>query len=172
MKVIRCVDTGEKVKTYEEYMITKHWEKLRSKYFKRHSRICAKCGSRELVQLHHITYRRLGEEKPTDLIPLCKNCHHELHNKAHEEGVNPGRKATNMFLGITPPPKKEKEKNGRKTKVKEPKKVAPKIITETIEITCSKCGKVSNICTTRLDTDESDKSLIQRNAEKFCDCKK
>lgn len=57
--------------TYKEYLSSFHWQDLRSKYLTR----CVVCGKK--AELHHRTYQRLGKEKETDLISLCRE-HHEL----------------------------------------------------------------------------------------------
>lgn len=40
---------------------------------------CSHCGSSSDLQVHHLSYERLGEELPTDLMVLCKNCHEAVH---------------------------------------------------------------------------------------------
>lgn len=37
------------------------------------------CGATEGLQLHHMTYERIGAEELTDLIPLCETCHNIVH---------------------------------------------------------------------------------------------
>lgn len=69
---------------YEEYMHSPEWE------VKRKERIaidggCCMCG-RPLnrirsVQVHHITYKNLGNENVlTDICTLCGSCHKKIHN--------------------------------------------------------------------------------------------
>jgi hypothetical protein len=41
---------------------------------------CAVCWDPH-VDLHHKTYRRLGEELLDDLVPLCRDHHDELHER-------------------------------------------------------------------------------------------
>ena len=36
---------------------------------------CDRCGSKGPLQVHHITYDRLYDEKPEDLEALCLKCH-------------------------------------------------------------------------------------------------
>jgi 5-methylcytosine-specific restriction endonuclease McrA len=31
------------------------------------------------VEVHHLTYERLGEERLTDLVALCRSCHEREH---------------------------------------------------------------------------------------------
>lgn len=37
------------------------------------------CGETERVQMHHVTYERVGEEALPDLTPLCPTCHAMIH---------------------------------------------------------------------------------------------
>lgn len=69
---------------YKDYMRSNEWK------VKKRGRIaidqgCVMCG-RPLdkirsIQVHHITYQRLGNENVlTDLCTLCGSCHKKLHN--------------------------------------------------------------------------------------------
>ena len=69
---------------YKKYMRSTEWEA------KKQERIaidkgCCMCG-RPLeqirsIQVHHITYARLGNENVlTDLCTLCGSCHKKIHN--------------------------------------------------------------------------------------------
>ena len=76
-RLIKCPDTGEAVWSYEEYLNTEHWQLLREGYFERHDRKCGGCGTADgAIQLHHLTYSRIGNEDDKDLTPLCIACHH------------------------------------------------------------------------------------------------
>lgn len=44
----------------------------------RHGRKCNMCNGRA-NHVHHRTYRRIGNERPKDLVPLCKFCHGLVH---------------------------------------------------------------------------------------------
>lgn len=66
---------------YRDYMKSAEWAEVRRRY--RASKLpqhCLTCGSKELT-LHHRTYKRLGAERLTDLVPLCWEHHQELHRK-------------------------------------------------------------------------------------------
>jgi len=79
MKEIICNDTGEKVLNYSEYLNTKHWVALRSKFKSKQVKECVMCGSIKNLNIHHMTYERLGNENFDDLVFLCKDCHTKLH---------------------------------------------------------------------------------------------
>lgn len=39
-------------------------------------RVCARCGTPEKLEVHHVIPRRVGgSDEPKNLIPLCKGCH-------------------------------------------------------------------------------------------------
>lgn len=70
---------------------------------------CEKCGAHKshpsYLQLHHITYARLFNEEPSDLLLLCGKCH------LHEHGLLKAKKKA------APP---------RKTRVKTPPAMSKK----------------------------------------------
>jgi len=70
---------------YCEYLKSKHWVKRRAKYWKTHSRICFCCNN-YAENLHHRIYK-LYNEQDNHLIPLCKNCHKEIHKLIKKEKI-------------------------------------------------------------------------------------
>ena len=43
---------------------------------------CQACSTKkEILDVHHNSYDRLGAEEPQDLIVLCRTCHGRVHNK-------------------------------------------------------------------------------------------
>ena len=82
-QVITCNDTEETI-TGDKYLSSKHWKIIKNKIYDKYSGECQKCHSiisREKADIHHITYKRLGNEKESDLILYCKNCHTNVHNQ-------------------------------------------------------------------------------------------
>ena len=80
MKVIKCADTGEVFTRYKEYLQSVHWSRFRAAYFKEQGeKVCVQCTSRDRVQLHHLTYARIGREQFGDVVALCDSCHRALH---------------------------------------------------------------------------------------------
>lgn len=61
------------------------WKKRRELYLATHRRECGLCPNMNpfQVNLHHRNYLRVGRERDTDLILLCRPCH------ARQEGVMP-----------------------------------------------------------------------------------
>jgi 5-methylcytosine-specific restriction endonuclease McrA len=64
---------------YQAYLCSKHWRTLREKRLKKDDYRCSKCGFPYRLQVHHRTYKRLGRERLTDIITLCRRCHEEVH---------------------------------------------------------------------------------------------
>ena len=66
---------------YEGYLRSEHWQDVRRRYWnsKLHDGCCYVCGSDKNLNLHHKSYKRLGNEKLNDLIYLCKPCHTRAH---------------------------------------------------------------------------------------------
>lgn len=75
---------------YNEYIKSKEWSKKRLYYLKRWKE-CYVCRSTKRLELHHLCYKNLGNEKPKDLVFLCHNCHYHLHNI--KKGYTPKRKS-------------------------------------------------------------------------------
>jgi len=66
---------------YEEYLDTSHWRNdVRPAALERADYKCQLCGVRgTTLHVHHNTYENLGDERPTDLIVLCGECHDHFH---------------------------------------------------------------------------------------------
>jgi len=67
---------------YRAYLRSPHWRQLRAERLKAAGYRCYECGASGVVlQLHHLTYARLGSERPGDLRVLCKVCHRRADRK-------------------------------------------------------------------------------------------
>lgn len=73
---------------YRDYITSDKWKKRKQDYFETHIRKCRACNSSKRIHLHHKTYRRLGDERDADLIPLCHICHSSLHRSQKKSGQN------------------------------------------------------------------------------------
>jgi hypothetical protein len=66
--------------SYNVYLISPHWINYRIACLRQPGRNrCAVCQSRRLLQLHHRTYVRIGDERYSDTVTLCKQHHADLH---------------------------------------------------------------------------------------------
>lgn len=64
---------------YLEYLRTSAWQRKRKQRLALDSYKCQKCGEKKRLQVHHLTYKRRGYEKMSDLVTLCENCHKREH---------------------------------------------------------------------------------------------
>lgn len=65
--------------SYEQYLRTDHWLKVRDAAIRRANFRCALCNCEVNLHVHHRTYERLGRELPGDLTVLCSACHDRFH---------------------------------------------------------------------------------------------
>jgi 5-methylcytosine-specific restriction endonuclease McrA len=63
---------------YKKYVKLDCWALRRSAYLKKHA-WCEGCGQRVPLQVHHLTYERLGRELDEDLFAVCEPCHKTFH---------------------------------------------------------------------------------------------
>lgn len=80
---------------YKNYLKSPHWQKTKERFYVFFEKKCQRCESREKINLHHTDYRNLGIEKEGDLVPLCQNCHTELHKIYGSKKL---RHNTNKFI--------------------------------------------------------------------------
>lgn len=66
--------------TYQRYIKSTAWRRKRCQVLIRCGSICERCGEWPVVNVHHLTYARLGDERLEDLLGVCFNCHKELHS--------------------------------------------------------------------------------------------
>jgi len=62
---------------YNAYMRSDEWRQVRQAALARAQQQCQECGERNRLEVHHLTYERLGRERPNDLRVLCDSCHEE-----------------------------------------------------------------------------------------------
>ena len=67
---------------YQQVMHSDAWRRRRQRALKRAGYRCQKCGDRRRLEVHHLTYARLGRERAADLIVLCHTCHAAEHGDA------------------------------------------------------------------------------------------
>lgn len=66
---------------YRDYLNSPEWSDRKDRHYKKHKNTrCRACGSVEHLDVHHKTYKRLGNESKTDLITMCRSCHSFLHD--------------------------------------------------------------------------------------------
>lgn len=65
----------------QKYLKSVQWNFIRSLVLARDNHKCAVCGATHNLQVHHITYERLGNEQGSDLATLCATHHQAIHDK-------------------------------------------------------------------------------------------
>lgn len=70
------------------YLSTDHWFNIRAWAREIGNRHCWRCGKPAPTELHHRCYLHLGQERPSCLVFLCRNCHRGTHEetKIHFRG--------------------------------------------------------------------------------------
>ena len=71
---------------YDTYMKSAKWKKTRKRSLIFYDNRCAICYRHGRLEVHHRTYKRLGAEILSDLVPLCPGCHEIFHNSGRLPG--------------------------------------------------------------------------------------
>lgn len=109
---------------YNQYLNSPHWKDVRRRYYqsKLYHGHCECCFRQVPLQLHHKTYKRLGNENLNDFVTLCKECHTKSHDII---GTRPNaslwtshkrirKQMQNQYVSTYPKPKKEVKRNPTK----------------------------------------------------------
>ena len=70
---------------YTKYLKTYKWKQRRAKALRIGGFKCAYCKSTKRLQVHHLNYKNVFNEKPEDLIVLCTICHDSEHKKYQQK---------------------------------------------------------------------------------------
>ncbi len=63
---------------YDAYIKSHEWKARRQRAVELAGYCCEKCGATAWdtkLEVHHLTYERLGDEADKDLVALCPKCH-------------------------------------------------------------------------------------------------
>lgn len=74
---------------YKQYLRSPQWDVKRAAAIKADGGRCRKCGKAGKLEVHHISYIRMGQERPEDLMALCPDCHRVMDERS---GFGKGRK--------------------------------------------------------------------------------
>lgn len=64
---------------YDEYPRSAAWKRVRERVRRRARGWCERCKVGKRADVHHLSYERLGNELPEDLVAVCRPCHEFLH---------------------------------------------------------------------------------------------
>lgn len=91
-------------KEYLEYINSEKWQEVRKRFFSsKFDQFCYVCHRSDVsLDLHHKTYKRLGDEYLRDLILLCRKCHQLTHaySKKYDCGIWSAAKKLKQKLGL------------------------------------------------------------------------
>ena len=71
----------QRQREYQQYLRSPGWKLRRQVALDRAGGFCEDCAVRSNFDVHHKTYKRKGNERPEDLVAVCRQCH-----KARHEG--------------------------------------------------------------------------------------
>lgn len=87
----RRIDQSLKLprREYHRYLSSPKWQEVRRRFWQsKLPKCCYVCSIKNVpFDLHHKTYRRLGRERLTDLVLLCRPCHEQVHALASCENI-------------------------------------------------------------------------------------
>lgn len=69
---------------YHKYLKSDAWQAKRQAILKRAGYKCRQCGARA-TEVHHETYRRIYNERLSDLTALCRRCHQARHDNKEKK---------------------------------------------------------------------------------------
>ena len=77
-----CASDIQWRQAYEKHLKSAQWKNIRRDLFRLRGEKCETCGKRSPnLEIHHLTYDRLGKELASDLKIVCKQCHEEEDRK-------------------------------------------------------------------------------------------
>lgn len=69
-------------KDYEKYLLSTKWKEFKAELKRVRSDRCEGCGKIDVpLDGHHLTYERLFNELPQDVLLLCRLCHEKVHQR-------------------------------------------------------------------------------------------
>jgi len=82
-KIVKEIKQAKCPKQYDKYIKSNFWEERKNKYYQTYLKMCARCGSKKFISLHHKKYDNnvFGDEPDNQLCPLCNTCHAIFHEK-------------------------------------------------------------------------------------------
>lgn len=78
------IDHGKKhwlSDNYKEYLKSPQWKRTRRRLIRAAGGKCGTCDATGNLHAHHVTYARLGNEAPDDILILCESCHKAEHGR-------------------------------------------------------------------------------------------
>jgi hypothetical protein len=79
-KAFSKTSSGDWWLRYSEYLRSEEWFSIREAVLIRDGHKCRITGDSRDLQVHHLTYRNVGNENLSELVTLCKNVHLVVHD--------------------------------------------------------------------------------------------
>lgn len=70
----------------EDYLLSEKWKNISNRVMQRAKKICEGCGLKPAIQIHHLTYRRFGDEMLFDLVAVCEECRGKINSHTGNAG--------------------------------------------------------------------------------------
>jgi 5-methylcytosine-specific restriction endonuclease McrA len=72
---------ADQQETYDSFLESDYWTRVRAAMFLKHNAKCQVCGAIDKLQVHHKSYpKRYTELQNLHLLELlCESCHHQSH---------------------------------------------------------------------------------------------
>ena len=66
---------------HRTHLRSEYWKNIRQLVLDRDKGICQSCKTEKAKDVHHLTYKNLGNETIDELISYCRACHEKAHGK-------------------------------------------------------------------------------------------
>ena len=75
--------------SYQEYIKSEPWKEKKRERLDFAMYCCELCSNPNGLEVHHRSYKNLGDERLNDMIALCETCHGVFHRRLglHEDGI-------------------------------------------------------------------------------------
>ena len=110
------IKLSDRKKRYLNYLNSKEWAEIRVEVLTKANFKCQRCGSKNYLQVHHLTYERIFKEEPEDLEVLCAGCHQSEHGIKKGNSNRKPKKPRNKKVNKANPKTTEKRKRNKDRK--------------------------------------------------------
>lgn len=85
LRLLRAQEGASWRSVYDAYLDSEDWRARRRRHWRS---TCEFCRAAAAVDMHHLTYARVGNERASDLAAVCRNCHERAHGRQPQERQN------------------------------------------------------------------------------------
>ena len=71
----------------KEYLKSDEWKQLRDLVLKANPK-CQCCKNKQATDAHHMVYRNIVDIQPSDLLPVCRECHDYIHEAIRDGWIS------------------------------------------------------------------------------------